>query len=70
MAMLVNYDTNEKIEGAAARELADAACESETPVLALWSDLTERWELIDESQVATLRQCRPEPPIVAMYGLP
>jgi hypothetical protein len=67
---LCNYDTNEEIEGAASRELADAACESETPVLGLWSEIADRWELIDASHVGTLRQCRPEPRIVAMYGLP
>jgi hypothetical protein len=67
---LCNYETNEQIEGDASGELCHAACESETPVLGMWSDLADRWELVDESQVATLRLCRPEPRIMAMYGLP
>jgi len=67
---LFNYDTNEQITDDASPELCSAACESETGVLGMWSESAQQWVLVDESQVATLRQCRPEPHIVPMYGLP
>jgi len=67
---LFNYETNEQILDNASPELCSAACDSEYPVLGMWSETTDQWELIDESQVSTLRQCRPEPRIVAMYGQP
>jgi hypothetical protein len=67
---LYSNDTNELVEGDASPELCSAACESEHCALGMWSDTFDQWVLIDESQVATLRQCRPEPRIVAMYGLP
>ena len=67
---LVDYNTNETIEGYATPDLCAAAVESDSPVLAMWSDESDQWEMIDQSQVATLRACRPEPRIVAMYGLP
>lgn len=70
MAQLFNYDTNEEIEGAADGRLVDAACESDRGVLGMWSDLEDRWVLVDPFQASMLRQCCPEPRIVSMYGLP
>lgn len=70
MARLFNYDTNEEIEGAADGRLVDAACASDRGVFGMWSESDDQWILVDESQVGTLRQCRPEPRIVPMYALP
>jgi hypothetical protein len=67
---LFNYDTNEQITDDASPELCSAACESDTGVFGMWSESSQRWELIDESHVGTLRQCIPEPCIVPMYGMP
>lgn len=67
---LINNDTQETVTEDAAAELRSAACESEAPVLAWFSESRQRWELLDPSQESTMRVCRPEPRITSMYGLP
>jgi len=67
---LINNETLETITEDASPELRSAACDSDSPVLAWFSESRERWELLDPSQESTMRMCRPEPRIVAVYGLP